>query len=435
MISLIEALNYRCLKNVRQELGPFHVLVGPNASGKTTFLDALAFLGDWLRDGFDAAVGRRGDGLHDLTWGRSGDRFELAVEAVLPEADLPPIEGLTVGDYAIRYEVAFGIHPKTGKAGMIEEQILLTEKYSVANQSDSPRLGRGRLVRELRNLRLEGHWYPLIFLSLKPKKAEEWGASPEVPDKETEREIKEKGGETDSLYWQRCKPYPEMSILKQLPTEEFPSAAWLERLLTDGVHFLSLENDALRSPSAPGQGAMLTRNGSNLPWVVWELEKKHPDRHQGWVRHLRTALPELENIRTVERPEDRRRYLMLGFTGGMEIPSRLLSDGTLRMMALTIIPYAFDCRDVWLIEEPENCIHPLNQETVIQSLRSVYDGQVLVATHSPAILWLVRPENILMFQNTRNIGAKIILGDKHPRLVDWKGDPNMATLFAAGVLE
>jgi predicted ATPase len=90
---------------------------------------------------------------------------------------------------------------------------------------------------------------------------------------------------------------------------------------------------------------------------------------------------------------------------------------------------------VWLIEEPENCIHPLNQETVIQSLRSVYDGQVLVATHSPAILWLVRPENILMFQNTRKIGAKIIPGDKHPRLVDWKGDPNMATLFAAGVLE
>jgi hypothetical protein len=40
-----------------------------------------------------------------------------------------------------------------------------------------------------------------------------------------------------------------------------------------------------------------------------------------------------------------------------------------------------------------------------------------------------------MFQNTRKIGAKIIPGDKHPRLVDWKGDPNMATLFAAGVLE
>jgi predicted ATPase len=430
MISLIEALNYRCLKYVRQELGPFHALVGPNASGKTTFLDAIAFLGDWFRDGFDAAVGRRGDGLHDLTWGRSGNRFELAVEAVLPEDDLPPIDGLTVGDYAIRYEVAFGIHPKTNKAGMIEEHILQTGKYLIANQSDPQRLGRG-----LRNPKLGEHWYPLIQVSAEPKKDEEWFATPEVPDKETEREIKEKGGETNSLYWQRCKPYPEKSILKQLPTEEFPSAAWLEHLLTDGVHFLSLENDALRSPSAPGQGAMLTRNGSNLPWVVWELEKEHPDHYQDWVQHLRTALPELESVRTVDRPEDRKRYLMLGFTGGMEIPSWTLSDGTLRMMALTVIPYAFDCRDVWLVEEPENCIHPLNLETVIQSLSSVYDGQVLVATHSPAILSLTPLEKILTFQNTRNTGAQIIRGDKHPRLVDWKGDPNIATLFAAGVLE
>jgi len=422
MITLIEALNYRCLKNVRQELGPFHALVGPNASGKTTFLDALAFLGDWFRDGFDAAMGSRGKGLHDLIWGRSGDRFELAVEAVLPEDDLPPIDGLTVGDYAIRYEVAFGIHPKTNKAGMIEEQMLLTEKYSIANQSDPPRLGTGLLSRKR-----EGNWRPLISVSA--WKDEEWRANPEVMVEKTTALMGE------GFYWQVCKPHPEKAILKQLSRGEFPSAAWLEHLLTDGVHFLSLENGALRSPSAPGQGAMLTRNGSNLPWVVWELEKEHPDRHQDWVQHLRTALPELESVRTVDRPEDRKRYLMLRFTGGMEIPSWTLSDGTLRMMALTVIPYAFDCRDVWLVEEPENCIHPLNLETVIQSLRSVYDGQVLVATHSPAILSLARLENILTFQNTRNTGAQIIRGDKHPRLVDWKGDPNIATLFAAGVLE
>ncbi len=45
MITLVEALNYRCLRHISQPLGPFHVLVGPNASGKTTFLDVIAFLG------------------------------------------------------------------------------------------------------------------------------------------------------------------------------------------------------------------------------------------------------------------------------------------------------------------------------------------------------------------------------------------------------
>ena len=58
MITRIEALCYRCLRYVSQPLGPFHVLVGPNASGKTTFLDVIAFLGRLVSDGVDAAIGR-----------------------------------------------------------------------------------------------------------------------------------------------------------------------------------------------------------------------------------------------------------------------------------------------------------------------------------------------------------------------------------------
>ena len=68
MISLIEALNYRCLRHIQQGLGPFQVLVGPNASGKTTFLDVIGFLGDLVhRDALesspdDAAL----EGIQDL---------------------------------------------------------------------------------------------------------------------------------------------------------------------------------------------------------------------------------------------------------------------------------------------------------------------------------------------------------------------------------
>ncbi len=49
MIALVEAKGYKCLRYIRQPLERFHVLVGPNASGKTTFLDVIAFLGDLLR--------------------------------------------------------------------------------------------------------------------------------------------------------------------------------------------------------------------------------------------------------------------------------------------------------------------------------------------------------------------------------------------------
>ena len=53
MITLVEALNYRCLRYVSRPLGPFHVLVGPNASGKTTFLDVVRFFRGLMSEGLD----------------------------------------------------------------------------------------------------------------------------------------------------------------------------------------------------------------------------------------------------------------------------------------------------------------------------------------------------------------------------------------------
>ena len=44
MISLIEALNYRSLRYVRQPLSPFQILIGPNGSGKSNVIDSMLFV-------------------------------------------------------------------------------------------------------------------------------------------------------------------------------------------------------------------------------------------------------------------------------------------------------------------------------------------------------------------------------------------------------
>src|SRR4029077_18933177 len=85
MITRIEALGYRCLRYISQPLGRFHVLVGPNASGKTTFLDVFAFLGRMVSDGLEAAIAERSDNFQDLVWSRQGNAFELAIEVAIPE--------------------------------------------------------------------------------------------------------------------------------------------------------------------------------------------------------------------------------------------------------------------------------------------------------------------------------------------------------------
>ena len=68
MITLVEALNFRSLRHVRQPLGRFHVLVGPNATGKTTFLDVPAFLGRLVSDGLEAALTDRTQIRTSRTW-------------------------------------------------------------------------------------------------------------------------------------------------------------------------------------------------------------------------------------------------------------------------------------------------------------------------------------------------------------------------------
>src|SRR5208283_3092938 len=141
------------------------------------------------------------------------------------------------------------------------------------------------------------------------------------------------------------------------------------------------------------QGKGFKTDGSNLPWVVEELKRGDEGRFRDWIRHLRTALPDLEDLRTVERQDDKHRYLMLKYDNGLEIPSWMASDGTLRLLALTLPAYLPEFSGLYLIEEPENGIHPKAAETAFQSLSSVYEAQVLLATHSPVLLSLIKPKD------------------------------------------
>ena len=74
------------------------------------------------------------------------------------------------------------------------------------------------------------------------------------------------------------------------------------------------------------------------------------------------------------------------YAGGSKIPSWLVSDGTLRLTALTLPAYLTGLQGIYLIEEPENGIHPMAVSTAYDSLLSMYDAQVLLATHSPVVL-------------------------------------------------
>ncbi|HSK76643.1 MAG TPA: AAA family ATPase [Thermoanaerobaculia bacterium] len=417
MIRSIEALRYRCLRYVRQEIEPFQVLVGPNGSGKSTFLDVVGLIGDLLKSGLAPAIRERAPNFFDLVWmGDPSARLELAVEVEVPLERLARLP--QNGSRRARYELAIGL-------GSQRELSILGETLWLKSMKPS-----GRLV------------HPQFFPA-PPEPAESLisaeGQRAPAGWKKVVAKTPESGNDyffSETTDWNN--PFrlgPQKLALANLPEDEerFPVAIWIKRFLMEGVQLLVLNSEAMRRPAPPGSPTEFQPDGSNLPWAIEELRKR--GRHfERWLDHVRTALPDIEDIETVEREEDRHRYLRITYKNGLKAPSWTVSDGTLRLLALTLVGYLEGAGRIYLIEEPENGIHPQAVETVFQSLSSAYGNQILCATHSPVFLAMAEPEQVLCFAQDGKGATDIVRGSEHPNLKDWKRSTDLGTLFATGIL-
>jgi predicted ATPase len=376
MFTKVEASGYRCLKDVSQELRPFQILVGPNGSGKSAFLDVIAFLGEVVSNQLYQTIRPQTENFHDLVWGRDGNTFRLAIEASI---------GSSPAD-TIRYEVTVRIDTTT------DDIMLEREEVSIRQAGEMPRTVLKR-------------------------------------DKQQVSFFDEVGDGRYSFEFNL-----NYSALANLPPDQskFPASVWLKDTLREGVQTVILDNQLLRRPSPPGQGRPNKYDGRNMARLVAQLSDLSREDFN-WLEHIQTALPDITSIRTVLRSDDNHRYVLVKYRNGIEVPSWMLSDGTLRLLALTLLAYLPDAGRTYLIEEPEIGVHPTAIETIMQSLSSIYDGQVLVTSHSPIVLGLSKPDEILCFQMTDAV-TKIVRGDEHPLLQEWRSSVNLSDLFAAGVL-
>jgi predicted ATPase len=390
--------------------------VGPNASGKSTFLDVVGLMGDLLDQRRDVTevLRDRSSSLAELTFMQRSQRFEIAVEAegggVSLDSDPVP--------YRTRYEVALGVDDQ-GVIGVLAENLWLKRNGTTVappTQSTFPMLRKPR---------------DTIVLPERRQAPPGW------------RKVVSKASSGNDYFRSEVTNWnapfrfgPQRLALANLPEDEerFPRAVWFRRLMQKGVQRLALSGEAMRRPSPPGSPQEFQPDGSNLPWAIDQLLKTDVTRLNRWLDHVRTALPDIQSIETIERPEDKHRYLVVRYQTGLRAPSWTVSDGTLRLLALTLVAYLDASDRVYLIEEPENGIHPQAVEAVFRSLSGTYDAQILCATHSPVLLAQAEPESVLCFARTAEGATDVIRGSQHPNLRDWKRSVDLGTLFATGVL-
>lgn len=402
MINRIKCNHYKGFRSIDLSVGNYNVLVGPNAGGKSSFFDIILFINDILNNDIEKAVIKRCADFSELTWNQKSRDFELTLEIKITSEDS--------SDFSV---IQYSITP-----GYVE--------------------GNGIIIKD-ENLRLSEYlFHPSDFSTSEDKddrnntKSKEWRNI--IQRKLTGQVFFESEEEIHNFQLHLQIPNKK-SALNFIPNEDkFPLLSFVSKTLCENIRFIQLDCEKMKWPCRPDSPFKLQANGQNLPKVLKNLKNYHKQSFELWLDHIRTALPDVRDIGVIERPEDRFLYLYIDYEENPRMPSWLLSDGTLRLLALTVIPYLPEKNNIYFIEEPENGLHPQATESVIQSLSSVYENQIFIATHSPVILRLSVPEEILCFSKSQDGSINIIRGEQHPFLIDWQDGVNIADLHATGVL-
>lgn len=424
MLTRLEAYRYKCFRQLAVDVGTYNVLAGPNGAGKTTLLDIPGLLGELIAarriaDPFlDVRPGTapRAERLSNLVHRNRGDEFNLVVEAVLPEGvsrATDPNGQLTHLRYELRLQVL----------NDVELEVLNEYLFAFSMNDKAPVKGGGlqgepiELRRTSRPVLREKEWRSIIHRD---------GGKPAALYEE---------GETRARLLSYRIPATQLALSNVPPDQSlFPAAIWFQEFLRDGTTFFQPETWALRRAAAPGRVGRLDATGANVARLAFNLQKLDSDRFESWVDHVKTALPRVTNVTVQERQDDRYVYLQVRYGDEYDVPASGLSEGTLRLLALTLLPYLREAPSILVTEEPENGIHPRAIEAVLLSLQSIYDGQVWISTHSPVVLASTKTDAVLLSVLDDFGEVNVVAGREHSKLLDWKGAIDLGTLFAAGVL-
>jgi predicted ATPase len=390
MLTRIDIDGFKTFEGFGLDLQPLTAVVGPNASGKSNLFDALRFLSLLAQhDIRTAMLGLRGEPeelFRQTPAGRS-NCMSFAVEVLLSRKGVD----------------AFGTSYETPAQPLRYEL-----KLALAQTTDG--VPRGIFVREEQCRPIKRRKDRATYLDT-GKLSYTARVSPfiELNDSRDALQIRQDGPKRHGNPMKLSLKEASRTALSTITTAEFPHLYALREALAS-IRFLEINPRAARNANDRFEDRVLKPDASNLAAVLAHLKEETASEHRpdgvlsDIAADLASLIPSVSRLRIQNDPNQRQYSFSLGFTGDLSFSSRVISDGTLRLLALLTVLNDPDRRGTLCFEEPENGVHEGRVPMLVEFLRDAanisFDPespsfQILLNTHSPKVMAVLRDTEIV----------------------------------------
>ena len=410
MITRIYIDGFKSFRNFEMEFTPFTVVAGLNASGKSNLFDAFELLSRLASKDLREAFPERRGSVRELFTLVEGDTyldkmtFEVDVLVAKKVKDKWGQEA-DIKSPRLRYELA--IERRTDAHGF-EELFVSHEKLAKIPTA-------------------EDNW---AKLNVPKEDAHLWkstqaGGSSKPFVETIEKEggaiiyLRQDGGKEGRLM---VADAIKQTVLGGENSADFPHVFAMKEEMR-GWRFMQLSPEELRKPTAqdPKMSYHITHSGANLASALYRIAHEDPSVLDDISIQLMRFLPEYTQVSVFNDEPNKQFIVKLKHSDGKEFTSRVLSEGTLRILTLVILKFDPEHKGVLCFEEPENGMHPLRikqMATLLHDLSGDFEDpaaplrQVIVNTHSPLLVEEMQ-------QGYEN--ASVWLSKMSTLLTDYKG--------------
>lgn len=375
MLKRISVKGYKSLDGVNVALKPLCVLIGPNAAGKSNFLDALQLLSRisssrTLKDAFDPPY--RGKPLESFAFGTDGIEgvlrsesatFSIEADVELSDSVIHSVDG-QIRDMRRSTEDGSPSNGHAKESTFIKERFL---RYRIAVE----------IVPQSGILRVKDEYLAALAQNGQPTKKR----MPFLEKKNRKLHLRMEG-QAHPKYYEEFLDHTILSMPHYPP--HYPHLVAMNKELASWNFFYLEPRERMRALNPVKESRHIGQMGEDLASFLNTLKVLDPPRFRSVEKAIHHLIPSITGIdlaiNSVGEVELRLRE------GSTPVPARILSEGTLRLLGLLALSGAKDTPSLIGFEEPENGIHPRRIRLIADFLRNLsQQTQVIVTSHSPLL--------------------------------------------------